>query len=122
MADTTKEITLPAIPVSVNRCQRNGNVRLNLHQGPQKELEDVINNLLTEKDFDPISTDSLLVYANEDPMVPPRFGEVFAAAISNARLVKLDRASHFAHVDATERFLVPVMAFLGAGPGGAREF
>jgi pimeloyl-ACP methyl ester carboxylesterase len=56
----------------------------------------------------------LLVYARRDPMVPPRFGEAFARAIPDARLVWLDDASHFAHVDAVERFLPPVLEFLGA--------
>ncbi len=54
----------------------------------------------------------LLMYAEEDPMVPPRFGNVFAARLPDAKLVWLSGASHFAHVDATERFLPPVLEFL----------
>ena len=54
----------------------------------------------------------LLLYARRDPMVPPRFGEVMAAR-TGAPLVWLDEASHFAHVDAVERFLPPVLEFLG---------
>jgi pimeloyl-ACP methyl ester carboxylesterase len=53
------------------------------------------------------------LYARRDPMVPPRFGEVMAER-TGAKLVWLDEGSHFAHVDAIERFLPPVLAFLGA--------
>ncbi len=55
----------------------------------------------------------LLIYARRDPMVPPRFGRIFAERIPTAELVWLDRASHFAHVDAVERFVPPVLEFLG---------
>jgi pimeloyl-ACP methyl ester carboxylesterase len=58
----------------------------------------------------------LLLYARRDPMVPPRFGEVMAAR-TGARLVWLEEASHFAHVDAVERFLPPTLDFL-ADPMG----
>ena len=57
----------------------------------------------------------LLVYAERDPMVPPRFGDVLAGLVPDARLVRRREASHFAHVDATERFLAPVREFLDAG-------
>ena len=56
----------------------------------------------------------LLLYAERDPMVPPRFGDVFAGLIPGAKLVWLREASHFAHVDATDRFLAPVDEFLAA--------
>jgi pimeloyl-ACP methyl ester carboxylesterase len=59
----------------------------------------------------------LLLYAERDPMVPPRFGDVLASLIPDAQLVRLRRASHFAHVDAVEQFLPPVRAFLGAPQG-----
>jgi pimeloyl-ACP methyl ester carboxylesterase len=54
----------------------------------------------------------LLLYAERDPMVPPRFGDLLAERIPEARLVRLAEASHFAHVDAVERFLPPVLDFL----------
>ncbi|MDQ3033620.1 MAG: alpha/beta hydrolase [Myxococcota bacterium] len=54
----------------------------------------------------------LLLYAERDPMVPPRLGELLAELIPDARLVRLRDASHFAHVDAVERFLPPVIEFL----------
>ena len=55
----------------------------------------------------------LHVYARRDPMVPPRFGDVLAER-TGAPLVWLEQASHFAHVDAVERFLPPVLEFLAA--------
>jgi pimeloyl-ACP methyl ester carboxylesterase len=55
----------------------------------------------------------LLLYAERDPMVPARFGDVFADLLPDAKLVRLPQASHFAHVDGVERFLPPVLEFLG---------
>lgn len=66
---------------------------------------------------EPFPCPLLLVYAKRDPMVPPRFGPIFAERIPSARLVLLDEASHFAHVDAPERFLPPVLAFLDETAG-----
>ena len=53
----------------------------------------------------------LHLYARRDPMVPPRFGPILAG-LTGANLVWLDEGSHFAHVDAVERFLPPVLEFL----------
>lgn len=61
---------------------------------------------------EPFPVPLLLLYAERDPMVPPRFGDVLAARIPGARLVRLADASHFAHVDAVERFIPPVLEFL----------
>ena len=61
---------------------------------------------------EPFPVPLLLVYAERDPMVPPRFGELLAGRIPGARLVRLTDASHFAHVDAVEHFLPPVLSFL----------
>jgi pimeloyl-ACP methyl ester carboxylesterase len=55
----------------------------------------------------------LHIYARRDPMVPPRFGQILAERTGSS-IVWLEQASHFAHVDAVERFLPPVLAFLGA--------
>jgi pimeloyl-ACP methyl ester carboxylesterase len=56
----------------------------------------------------------LLVYARRDPMVPPVVGERLAALVPAARMVWLEEASHFAHVDATDRFVDAVLPFLEA--------
>lgn len=57
----------------------------------------------------------LLLYAQRDPMVPPRFGDELASLISDATLVRMQEGSHFAHVDAPHAFLPPVLEFLAAG-------
>jgi len=62
---------------------------------------------------EPFPVPLLLVYARRDPMVPPAIGDALAALVPSARMVRLDQASHFAHVDAPERFLPPVLEFLG---------
>jgi pimeloyl-ACP methyl ester carboxylesterase len=54
-----------------------------------------------------------LVYSRTDPLVPPVIAERLHAVLPEAELVWLDEASHFAHVDAVERFLPPVLRFLG---------
>lgn len=61
---------------------------------------------------EPFPVPLLLVYAERDPMVPPRFGDLLAERIPDARLVRLADASHFAHVDAVEHFVPPVLSFL----------
>lgn len=64
-----------------------------------------------------------LLYARQDPMVPPVVGRRLAALVPEAELRWLEEASHFAHVDAAERFLVEAEAWRarlqGPGRGGA---
>ena len=56
-----------------------------------------------------------LVYAARDPMVPPEIGARLHQLVPAAELVRLDAASHFAHVDATEAFLGAALPFLQQG-------
>ena len=42
-------------------------------------------------------------------MVPPAVGTRLAALIPDAMLIWMDEASHFAHVDAPERFAAIVL-------------
>ncbi len=69
---------------------------------------------------EPFPVPLLHLYARRDPMVPPRFGGVLAGW-TGAPIVWLDGASHFAHVDATDRFADAALAFLvpAAGRTGA---
>ena len=53
-----------------------------------------------------------LVYAEEDPMVPPAVGARYAALLPEAELRWLPEASHFAHVDAIDRFGPLALEFL----------
>ncbi len=53
-----------------------------------------------------------LVYALRDPMVPPSVGDRLHALLRDAELIRLERASHFAHVDASEAFVAAVLPFL----------
>jgi pimeloyl-ACP methyl ester carboxylesterase len=54
----------------------------------------------------------MLIYARRDPMVPPVVGERLKALVPNAEFVWLEDASHFAHVDATSRFVTAITPFL----------
>jgi pimeloyl-ACP methyl ester carboxylesterase len=53
-----------------------------------------------------------LVYADRDPMVPPAVGDRLRALVPEATFVRLEAASHFAHVDAPERFVAAIESFL----------
>jgi len=57
-----------------------------------------------------------LVYADRDPMVPPRVGDVLRGLLPTAPFVKLAETSHFAHVDSPERLCDAVVPFLKAPP------
>ncbi len=56
----------------------------------------------------------LLLYAEEDPMVPPKVGRELKKLAPSAELVYLKEGSHFAHVDRPELFADHAMAFLSA--------
>jgi len=53
-----------------------------------------------------------MLYAEKDPMVPPVVGDRLRALVPDAEFVVLKEASHFAHVDAPEQFVPPVVDFL----------
>jgi pimeloyl-ACP methyl ester carboxylesterase len=60
----------------------------------------------------PPDTPMLLLYARQDPMVPPSVGPRLAALLPRARFEWLDESSHFAHVDTPELVLEHVLPFL----------
>lgn len=62
----------------------------------------------------PFPVPLLLVYAEQDPMVPPAVGDRLRALVPRAEYVQISQASHFAHVDAVERFVSAVLPFLEA--------
>jgi pimeloyl-ACP methyl ester carboxylesterase len=64
----------------------------------------------------PFPVPLLHLYAKSDPMVPPRFGSILAER-TGAPIQWIDEGSHFMHVDAVDRFVPPVLAFLEP-PGG----
>lgn len=55
-----------------------------------------------------------LLYAEQDPMVPPGVGLRYKALVPAAELVWLQAASHFAHVDAVDAFTDAVLPFLSS--------
>ena len=73
-----------------------------------------MNELVARVRDKPFPIPLLLVYAPEDPIVPPIVGDKLAALIPNAELVKLQTGSHFAHVDAPDHFLAAIEPFLAA--------
>jgi pimeloyl-ACP methyl ester carboxylesterase len=63
----------------------------------------------------------LLVYADRDPMVAPWIGDTLSALLPGVRLARLERTSHFAHVDSPDRLLAEVLPFLEVGATVARD-
>lgn len=55
----------------------------------------------------------LLLYAEQDRMVPPEVGQKISRLIPQADYRTMPEASHFAHIDAPRRFLRHVFEFLG---------
>ncbi|MGN2638884.1 alpha/beta fold hydrolase [Nocardia takedensis] len=56
----------------------------------------------------------LAVYGTEnDPITPPQTADTFTAVQPDAPLVRVDRASHFVHVDRPDAFIDAVTGFLG---------
>ncbi|HEY0140649.1 MAG TPA: alpha/beta fold hydrolase [Thermoanaerobaculia bacterium] len=59
-----------------------------------------------------IEVPTLLVWGENDPLVPLRYGEAMSREIANARLVVLPRAAHVAMWDAPEEFNRVALGFL----------
>lgn len=62
----------------------------------------------------PFPTPLTLVYAQRDPVVPPAVGQALRALVPAAAFIELAEASHFAHVDAADRFVAAVLPTLRA--------
>lgn len=61
-----------------------------------------------------------LLYADEDPIVPPSVGPKLHARLPGSRFAWLRESSHFSHVDTPEAFLRAVEPFLAGGVGEER--
>ena len=78
-----------------------------------REMAAFVRTLAERRDRgEPFPVPLLLVYAETDPMVPPSVGRELEGLIPSASIRWMDRASHFAHVDAVDRFVPLVLPFL----------
>jgi len=59
-----------------------------------------------------LTVPTLLVYAKQDPLVPPSVGEALHRLIPTSRLEWIDGTSHFTHVDSPDRMVQTVLPFL----------
>ncbi|HEX6094799.1 MAG TPA: alpha/beta hydrolase [Thermoanaerobaculia bacterium] len=60
-----------------------------------------------------IQVPTLIAVGEEDPITPPKDAERMAAAIPNARLVKLAGAAHLANVEKADEFNAALMTAIG---------
>lgn len=80
-----------------------------------RELADFVTRLERRRDrAEPFPVPLMLVYARQDPMVPPRIGRRLSALLPGVPMVWLEDSSHFAHVDTPEALLDAVRSFLEA--------
>lgn len=56
----------------------------------------------------------LMIYAREDPMVPPRIGERLHDLMPGSRLVWLEQSSHFPQVDSPDELCETMLPFLSS--------
>lgn len=63
----------------------------------------------------PFPVPMLLVYARQDPLVPPRVGDELHRLARGSKLEWLDGSSHFSHVDTPDRMVETIMPFLLQG-------
>ncbi|MEM9067663.1 MAG: alpha/beta hydrolase [Myxococcota bacterium] len=73
---------------------------------------DVMTAFLRELSVGTFPVPLMLLYAREDPMVPPSVGARLGALVPSAEKVWFDRSSHFAHVDTPGPFVDAVRGFL----------
>lgn len=59
-----------------------------------------------------LTVPTLLVYARQDPLVPPSVGEALHRLIPTSKLEWIDGTSHFTHVDSPDRMVQTVLPFL----------
>jgi len=61
-----------------------------------------------------IGVPTLLVWGENDGIVTPRYGEAYRELIPGARLAIVPEAGHYPHIEAPQRFMQHLTAFLGA--------
>ncbi len=57
----------------------------------------------------------LLLYARQDPLVDPAMGDALHKLVPSATMVRLERSSHFAHVDTPDAVARELATFFAAG-------
>jgi pimeloyl-ACP methyl ester carboxylesterase len=83
-----------------------------LHAGNMKESFKKIINTDAQADAAAITSDTLLIYGEQDTQTPPAFGERFNQLITRSRLEVVSDAGHFVHIDKPTHVLTLVKDFL----------
>jgi pimeloyl-ACP methyl ester carboxylesterase len=63
-------------------------------------------------DLENIEAPTLLVWGENDPLIPPAVGDLFRKKISNSRLLSLQKAGHVPMFDQPREFDAALLAFL----------
>jgi pimeloyl-ACP methyl ester carboxylesterase len=67
-----------------------------------------------EADIRTLKVPTLILWGGQDRLIPPAYGQRFAADIAGSRLVMFDALGHVPHEEDPVATLAPVRAFLGA--------
>lgn len=70
------------------------------------------------KDLESITVPTLLVWGENDSLIPPAIGHILREEIANSRLVILKNAGHVPMFDQPQEFNATVLAFLAGAPVG----
>jgi pimeloyl-ACP methyl ester carboxylesterase len=65
-----------------------------------------------------IKVPTLVLWGNQDKLLPIASGERYAAGIAGAKLVRFDKCGHVPPMEKTEEFVGAVTTFLGEGAAG----
>ncbi len=60
-----------------------------------------------------ISAPTLLIWGEQDKLVPPAYGDLFHSKIKSSELVKIPGAGHMVRLEATDRVVQEIKGFLG---------
>ena len=60
-----------------------------------------------------ISIPTLIIWGEEDPVIPIKYADSFVSSIQDCRFFRMDKCGHTPHVDEPKKFSKLVLDFLG---------
>jgi proline iminopeptidase len=68
-----------------------------------------------------VAAPTLVITGRHDWLFPPKWAQVTAAALADARVIVLEESGHFAHLEQPQAFAAAVATFVRGAAGGARS-